>query len=447
MRVRRRRRSRLASPPRSIRASTACGVSGYFGPRENLWQEPIDRNVFGLLEQFGDAELAALIAPRKLIVEQRAELPAWQSEPGRTPGALEPAPRLPTCKAEAERARAARQRVCRRPPRILAGDAGRGPDEAPGARGPAGAAQTCSAPQQKSPSRRHADRRRTGQASGRQSAASDSSTSWSADTQRLLREGEFTRDKFWAKADRGRGRSRSGRRPTKPYREYFCDEVIGRFDQPLLPPNVRTRKVYDEPKYTGYEVVLDVFPDVIAYGILLLPKDLKPGEKRPVVVCQHGLEGRPQDVADPQGRRSGLPRSSPAKLAERGFITFAPQNLYIFKDRFRTLQRKANPLGKTLFSIIVPQHQQIVDWLQTLPYVDPRADRLLRPVATAARRPCASRRWSTDYCLSICSADFNEWVWKNASTPRPVQLRLDRRVRDLRVGPGQHVQLRRDGRR
>ena len=81
------------------------------------------------------------------------------------------------------------------------------------------------------------------------------------------------------------------------------------------------------------------------------------------------------------------------RLAERGFITFAPQNLYIFKDRFRTLQRKANPLGKTLFSVIVPQHQQITDWLKTLPYVDPRADRLLRPVATAARRRCASRRW------------------------------------------------------
>ncbi|HEV8291543.1 MAG TPA: hypothetical protein VGP94_06450, partial [Tepidisphaeraceae bacterium] len=25
----------------------------------------------------------------------------------------------------------------------------------------------------------------------------------------------------------------------------------------------------------------------------------------------------------------------------------------------------------------------------------------------------------TDYCLSICSADFNEWVWKNASTNSP----------------------------
>ena len=25
----------------------------------------------------------------------------------------------------------------------------------------------------------------------------------------------------------------------------------------------------------------------------------------------------------------------------------------------------------------------------------------------------------TDYCLSICSADYNEWVWKNAATGNP----------------------------
>ncbi len=25
----------------------------------------------------------------------------------------------------------------------------------------------------------------------------------------------------------------------------------------------------------------------------------------------------------------------------------------------------------------------------------------------------------SNYCLSICSADFNEWVWKNASTRSP----------------------------
>lgn len=48
-----------------------------------------------------------------------------------------------------------------------------------------------------------------------------------------------------------------------------------------------------------------------------------------------------------------------ALLADRGFIVFAPQNLYLFRDRFRTLQRKANPLGKTLFSVIVPQHRHL----------------------------------------------------------------------------------------
>ena len=66
--------------------------------------------------------------------------------------------------------------------------------------------------------------------------------------------------------------------------------------------------------------------------------------------------------------------------------------------------------------------------------------------ATAASRPCGIPPLVKNYCLSICSADFNEWVWKNASTRSPVQLRLDQRVRDLRVRPGQHVQLRRDGR-
>jgi cephalosporin-C deacetylase-like acetyl esterase len=160
---------------------------------------------------------------------------------------------------------------------------------------------------------------------------------------------------------------------------------------------------------------MDVFDDVIAYGILLVPKDIKQGERRPVVVCQHGLEGRPQSVVAGDHRAY---HDYAAKLAERGFVTFAPQNLYIFKDRFRTLQRKANPIKKSLFSIIVPQHQQIVNWLCSLPYVDP--DRiafygLSYGGKTAMRVPPLVG----NYCLSICSADFNEWIWKNASTRSP----------------------------
>jgi hypothetical protein len=44
-------------------------VSGYFDRREQLWREPIYRNLFGLLREFGDAEIASLIAPRPLVIE------------------------------------------------------------------------------------------------------------------------------------------------------------------------------------------------------------------------------------------------------------------------------------------------------------------------------------------------------------------------------------------
>jgi hypothetical protein len=199
------------------------------------------------------------------------------------------------------------------------------------------------------------------------------------------------------------------------YREHFATEIIGRFDHPLLPMNPRSRLAYDTDHFTGHEIVFDVFDNVFAYGILLLPKDLKPNEKRPVVVCQHGLEGRPQHLIT--GDNPAY-HDYAAKLAERGFIVFAPQNPYIFTDRFRTLQRKANPLKKTLFSIITPQHQQILNFLKTHPNVDEKRIAfygLSYGGKTAMRVPALLK----DYCLSICSADFNDWVWKNASTTSP----------------------------
>jgi hypothetical protein len=235
-----------------------------------------------------------------------------------------------------------------------------------------------------------------------------------ADTQHLLREADVARAAHWSKADRASRDLEKWKTSTKEYREHFYNEVIGRFDRPLLPHNARSRQVYDEQLYTGYEVVMDVFPDVFAYGILLMPKNIKAGERRPVVVCQHGLEGRPTDVADPKKFNPSYNQYA-CRLAERGFIVYAPQNPYIFTDKFRTLQRKANPLAKTLYSIIVPQHQQTVDWLATLPQVDPERIAfygLSYGGKTAMRVPALVER----YCLSICSADFNEWIWKNAST-------------------------------
>ena len=86
------------------RIGAAC-VSGYFDDRNEVWRQPVDRNVFGLLEQFGDAEVASLIAPRTLIIEA-AKGPEFIIPPGTggAPGRLT-TPKLETVKAEVERAR------------------------------------------------------------------------------------------------------------------------------------------------------------------------------------------------------------------------------------------------------------------------------------------------------------------------------------------------------
>jgi hypothetical protein len=86
---------------------------------------------------------------------------------------------------------------------------------------------------------------------------------------------------------------------------------------------------------------------------------------------------------------------------------------------FRSLQRKLNPIGKTLFSVIIGQHQRILEWLKQLPFTDPKRIAfygLSYGGKSAMRIPAVL----TDYSLSICSGDFNEWVRKCASNELPM---------------------------
>jgi len=102
-------------------------------------------------------------------------------------------------------------------------------------------------------------------------------------------------------------------------------------------------------------------------------------------------------------------------LADRGFIVFAPHNPYRGSDRFRVLQRKANPLKLSLFSVIIGQHDRILDWLTDQTFVDPQRIGfygLSYGGKTAMRVPAVLNR----YALSICSADFNDWIRKNVTT-------------------------------
>jgi hypothetical protein len=187
------------------------------------------------------------------------------------------------------------------------------------------------------------------------------------------------------------------------------------FDAPYSPLNPRTRKVAETARWTAWDVVLDVWPDVFAWGVLVVPKDLAAGERRPVVVVQHGRNGLPRDTID---RQSSSYNDFGSALAERGFIVFAPHNLYRGEDRYRWLDRKANNVRATLFSFILGQHERILEWLGSLAFVDAQRIAfygLSYGGETAVRIPPLLEK----YALSICSGDFNQWTRKVAATDQP----------------------------
>lgn len=390
----------------------ATVVSGYFQSREEVWREPIYRNVWGQIQEFGDSEIASLIAPRSLIVEasRGSEVigppPRRNGRGGAAPGQLV-SPPVASVETEFNRARTVYQELgCQDNIHLIC------PED-----GLSGSTETLTTfLTSLGVENAHVDKNQlltldTPEPFDYEARQQRQFMQLVNLTQRFLREAATRRQEFfWNKTDTST--LTKWEETCADAKTYFWDEVIGRCPPPDVPANPRTRLIYDEPKWKGYEVVLDVWKDVFAYGILLLPNDLEPEEHRPVVVCQHGLEGRPQDTADP--KIQSVYHSYAAQLADRGFITYAPQNPYIGQDAFRVIQRKANPIKWSLFSLIIRQHERTLDWLAELPFVDENRlgfYGLSYGGKTAMRVPAVLER----YACSICSADFNEWIVKNAT--------------------------------
>lgn len=390
------------------RRITSAAVSGYFQERRGLWQETIDRSVWGLLREFSDAEIAGLIAPRTLVIEASEGPVVSGPPPAPEPsadraasGRLVPPPR-DSVRREYNRAVGIYRRLSAEDSIHFVEDR-----TVPGADrtlqlllGTRGLPAELGAPSKLA---------RLPDASARMRRQVDQIVAFN---QRLVRDSPRRRAEFWSDADASSIDAWTS--TTGFYRDYVWEEVIGRLPDPNRPASPRTRRVYAHESLDGYEVLLDVWDDVFAYGILLVPKGIRPGERRPVVVAQHGLEGRPSDLADPAVDHRAY-HGYGARLAQEGFVVYAPQNPYIGRDRFRQIQRKAHPLKLSLFSFILGQHQQALAWLKELPFVDPSRIGfygLSYGGKTAVRVPPLL----DDYALSICSADFNEWVWKNTST-------------------------------
>jgi len=386
-------------------------VSGYFESRQRVWQEPIYRNVWGLLDEFGDAEIAGLIAPRALVVEHAPVPSVHHGGKFAAPGVWR-TPAVDSVRGEFERARAMfpRDGPVRFRGRLIEGARGQptGPGSAEALAVLLDFLEVPRPPLRGSPPA-PADRRQNFDPGERQKRQVEQLVEH---VQKLLRLAEYKRRDRW-NADQAVSVAQWEALAARN-REYFWNEVVGRMPDPSLPPNPRTRKIRDRAKWVGYEVVLDVWPGVFAWGYLLLPKDLQPGERRPVVICQHGLEGLPESVIteDPDHRDFRVYRAFAARLAERGFIVYAPHNPY--RGDFRKLQRKANPLKKSLFSFIAGQHQQTLEWLAGLPFVDPARIGfygLSYGGRTAVYVPPLLNR----YALSISSGNFADWMKKRAS--------------------------------
>lgn len=391
-------------------------VSGYFDNRQSVWSEPIYRNVWSLLSHFGDAEIASMILPRELILEY-SPVPEVTGHKGglRTPGFARVAreyKRIP-------------EHPLLPPPVFVHGD-----EAAIGPWSPTAVRRFAKGFELNSGLLIHEqaprERRQSFDAATRQARLCEAQE---RHVQDFVRASEHVRDqgflyqvlpelanlKWSTEKDSKTHSVEEFVADTRPLRERFHQEFIGRFDEPLLVPHPRMRKILETDAWSAWDVVLDVYPEMFACGVLIVPADLKPGERRPVVVCQHGRNGSPRDTID---RETTAYRQFAARLAERGFITYAPQNLYRGEDRYRWLDRKAKTVGRTLFSFIIPQHQQTLNWLDSLPFVD--GERigfygLSFGGETAMQVPTVLEK----YCLSICSGYYNDLTRKVSASDQP----------------------------
>jgi dienelactone hydrolase len=397
----------------------AALVSGYFDSRQRLGWEPLYRTVWGLLREFGDAEIAGLIAPRGLVVEHscapevRGQKGDWAT------------PKFETVHSEFQRINDLVEPSLQ--PRTLVVGPGNSPVAFGSAESLKAFARMLGADGKWSPSgEMPRDRRTRLDIAARQERQV---RGMEDHAQGLVFTSLNNRNSFYlykVRPELANLGSVAGLPPldqrsdlrddfiekSKWYRRYAWEEILGKVEDPYLPLNPRSRKCHEDPKWAAYDVVLDVWPEVFAWGLHLLPKDIAPGEKRPVVVVQPGLECLPKDAIDrPQHGTWGVA----ARLADRGFVVFVPQNLYRGGDDFRTLDKKARGVKLSMWSLMLGQHERILEWLGGQEYVD--AARIgfygcsYGGTTAVYAVPILER-----YCLSICSANFNEWTSMIAST-------------------------------
>ncbi len=391
------------------RVSTTL-VSGYFQPREALAREPVERLVWGLLKEFGDAELASLVLPRTLVIEhsdgpeheaatplpprpatgQRDWFQNMALRAGR-PGTLTPAS-FEDVAGEVDRLRRFVHDAAFEPRITFVHDDGNPV--------PAGSTQALAAFLQGLGAKLNPDDVVLPPApTHRIDASRRHNRVMDAINRHLLAWGrrvEFNRYRFF---QGDLSSPQAWDRSMEPYRQTLYEQVIGRLPDASEPPplNVRQRQVFEAPTWTGHEVIYDALPGVWGFGVLAVPNDVAQGERRPVVVLQHGYGGMPGSYA-----RDGAYRDLMSRLCERGFVVFAAHL------PFSAEEKNGIPVGATIFSFGLPQYEQALRWLKSLDYVDP--DRIgYYGLSYGGRAAMYLPPLITDFKFGVSSASFRRF--------------------------------------
>ncbi len=382
---------------------TSVASLDYFQQRERCWQEPVDRVLYGQLNEFGDAELAALIAPRNLFVGSSTNdvmlLTGARTEFARA-------------RRFYQGLRADAKLTLLEPQKASPLDAGLKLAEqfssAGNFRAPEIALQVPILQAEIARDRQF--------------------ESWFQYLQGLISASSQVREQYW-KLDS----TAAADRPKKAEQlRAELAQMVGTIPIGKIPLSARTRLAAETDKFRAYDVILNVLPGVEAYGQLLVPRnaDLAGHVRLSAMICQHGFDGSPRYV-------SGVGENLQAndhfyhrfgqRLAERGYVVFAPyltvpearhtDSLVHRADLVNPIVRLAAPLGMMRTSIEMAKLHRIVDFLQSLAFVNP--DRigyygLSYGGYSAIWMPPLEPRLK----LTIISAHFNDWQTMLTDTTR-----------------------------
>lgn len=336
-------------------------IIDYFDKRESVWKEPFDRILYGQLEEFGDAELAGLVAPRPLTIahrpldsasRERVEMEV--SRAGRFFEGLDMGARLRTIS---------------------------NPD--PVFEGAAVLADHLDGGSQALPLSEVAISLRFNATRTKQLRNNNFNHLYSFLRQKIDGSRELRRN-YWSLD----GQPESARTEIALELRRELSELVGQVPRENIPLNARSNLVQKNEHFAAYDILLDVAPGLTTWGQLLIPVEGEVPVPRPTVIAQHGAGGRPNLLTGVGTDEQTVYHHFAARLAQEGYVVFAPflclvnrpfpeaptdANLPLkqMTDAMNPKVRKAAALGRMRTSVSLAKLNTIIDFLEKLPVVDP----------------------------------------------------------------------------